>query len=75
MTPQAKKLVTKWDSNGFPDTHFWVCPLCDNVFDKQTDAQNCCSDKRKVPGYQPWFKPSPPIGKLGEGKYRGAKKP
>ena len=73
MSPLAKRIVLKWrtdTSSKMAEDYKWYCPVCDKVYEKQTDAQLCCMAKKTQPH---WFKedmaPGEPVGVRHEMKF------
>ena len=46
MGKWANKIVTKRDD---PTEHHWACSICGKEYEKQSDAWECCGDKKKLP--------------------------
>ena len=54
--PLAKRIVLKWrtdTASKMAEDYKWYCPVCDRVYERQTDAQVCCMEKKKRPH---WFR-------------------
>lgn len=55
MSPLAKRIVLKWRTDTdskIAEDYKWYCPVCDRVYERQTDAQICCMEKKEKPH---WF--------------------
>ena len=56
MSPLAKRIVLKWRTDTdskIAEDYKWYCPVCDKVYERQTDAQICCMEKKEKPH---WFR-------------------
>jgi len=54
--PLAKRIVLKWmtdTDSKMAEDYRWYCPHCDKVYERQTDAQLCCMQRKEKPY---WFK-------------------
>lgn len=54
--PLAKRIVLKWNPNTdskMAQDYKWYCPYCNKVYERQTDAQLCCMERKEKPY---WFK-------------------
>lgn len=50
MGKWANKIVTKRDAKyGWAIEHHWACSVCGKEYEKQSDAWECCGDKKKLP--------------------------
>ena len=53
---EARKVVIAWvpSPEGHPHAGardwWWACSVCELVYEKQTDAQNCCAEVKKEKG-------------------------
>jgi len=65
MKPLAKriKLVTG---------HGWYCPICNKIYNRQSDAQACCKEQKITNTNEHWLKDAiiqeKPIGQLSTQK-------
>jgi len=72
--PLAKRIVLEWRTDTdskMAKEYKWYCPVCDLVYERQTDAQVCCMEKKEAPH---WFredmKPTQsPVGVRRDGKF------
>ncbi len=54
--PLAKRIVLKWRTDTdskIAEEYKWYCPVCDRVYERQTDAQVCCMEEKEKPH---WFR-------------------
>jgi hypothetical protein len=54
--PLAKRIVLKWRTDTeskIAEDYKWYCPVCNNVYERQLDAQLCCMEGKERPY---WFK-------------------
>jgi len=68
----AKRIVLKWRTDSkMAEDYKWYCPLCDRVYERQTDAQLCCMERKKQPyWFEEGMKPKyPPVGVRHEGEF------
>jgi len=60
MNPLARRVVTKRDTERGDSFHQyalewkWACSVCGKLYEKQTDAQLCCLEKKDHTG-RPWL--------------------
>ena len=55
-TALAKRIVLEWRTDTdskIAKRYKWYCPVCDRVYERQTDAQLCCMERKEKPY---WFK-------------------
>jgi len=65
--PLAKKVVLEWfyprgGGTKLAKKYKWGCPVCHLVYEKQTDAQACCRDKKKAPYWLTFDPQNPSVG-------------
>jgi len=72
-TALAKRIVLKWRTDTdskIAEKYKWYCPVCDKVYERQTDAQLCCMERKEKPY---WFKedmmPGLPVGVRHGGEF------
>jgi hypothetical protein len=50
MGKWANKVVTKRHPKyGWAIEHHWACSVCGKEYENQSDAWECCGDKKKLP--------------------------
>ncbi len=65
--PLAKRIVLKWRTDTdskIAEEYKWYCPVCDRVYERQTDAQVCCmEEKEKLHWFEEGMEPTQiPVG-------------